>query len=37
MELSFTDCTSLAVMKALGIKKALTFDQDFEKAGFALV
>lgn len=37
LELSFTDCTSLVVMKALGIEKALTFDQDFEKAGFTPV
>ena len=32
--LSFTDCLSFAVMRALDIKKAFTFDRHFEQAGF---
>lgn len=35
-KLSYTDCTSFAVMNRLGIKKAATFDDDFSKAGFEL-
>lgn len=35
--ISFTDCTSFAVMKRLGLKEAFTFDRDFEKAGFRLL
>jgi len=31
---SFTDCTSFVVMQRLRIKKALTFDHEFEQAGF---
>ncbi len=32
--LSFTDCTSFAIMDDLKILEALTFDADFRKAGF---
>ena len=35
-ELSFTDCTSFALMKKLGIKKAFTFDDDFVKVGLEI-
>ena len=34
---SFTDCTSFAVMKDLGIEEAFTFDRNFLEAGFARV
>lgn len=34
---SFFDCTSFAVMEDLDIKKAFSFDKDFEKYGFELV
>ena len=33
-ELSFTDCTSFALMKNLGLKKAFTFDSHFLILGF---
>jgi hypothetical protein len=32
--ISFTDCLSFAVMRALGIRKAFAFDRHFEQAGF---
>lgn len=35
--LSYTDCTSFALMKRLGVKEAFAFDRDFVKAGFAVL
>jgi len=32
--LSFTDCTSFAVMKRIDLKDVATFDQHFTRAGF---
>lgn len=32
--ISFTDCTSFALMKRSGVTTAFTFDADFVKAGF---
>jgi uncharacterized protein len=34
---SFTDCTSFVLMRELRIRQALTLDQHFAQAGFALV
>ena len=34
MRWSLTDCTSMALMKARGITKAFSFDDDFRKMGF---
>lgn len=36
-DLSFTDCTSFAMMKRLGLTQVATFDQHFAKAGFKIV
>jgi len=35
-KLSFTDCTSFALMKRLGLTEAFAFDKHFKKAGFIL-
>ncbi len=35
--LSFTDCSSVALMQEQGLTKAFCFDQDFERAGLACV
>lgn len=32
---SFVDATSFALMRSLGVERALTFDSDFAIAGFA--
>ncbi len=34
---SLVDRTSFALMKAMGISRAFTYDRDFERAGFELV
>jgi len=31
---SFTDCSSLAIMKLYGIKKLMTFDREFKRIGW---
>lgn len=36
-DLSFTDCTSLAVMESLKLKEVFTFDRHFTQAGFHLL
>ncbi|OGG19822.1 hypothetical protein A3D03_01005 [Candidatus Gottesmanbacteria bacterium RIFCSPHIGHO2_02_FULL_40_13] len=36
-DVSFADCSSFAVMEALGIKKAFSFDEDFKRYGFKLL
>ena len=33
-ELSFTDCTSFAIMEKFGIRNAFAFDDDFERMGY---
>jgi uncharacterized protein len=35
-ELSFTDCTSFALMKKLGLRQAFSFDDHFIQTGFQL-
>ncbi len=33
-KLSFTDCVSFAVMKRLGLRRVVAFDEHFQRAGF---
>jgi predicted nucleic acid-binding protein len=34
---SFTDCTSFAIMRQLGLLHAFAFDHNFEQAGFVML
>jgi len=34
---SFTDCTSFAIMRQLGLLNAFAFDHNFEQAGFVML
>ncbi|MFX1563644.1 MAG: type II toxin-antitoxin system VapC family toxin [Promethearchaeota archaeon] len=34
---SFTDCTSFALMKQMGVQDAFAFDKNFEQAGFRML
>lgn len=34
---SFTDCTSFAMMRRLGLHRAATLDEDFEREGFEVL
>ncbi|MCX9083361.1 MAG: type II toxin-antitoxin system VapC family toxin [Candidatus Methanoperedens sp.] len=36
-KLSFTDCTSFALMKKRNVEKVFSFDKDFENMGFSLL
>ena len=36
-KLSFTDCTSFAVMERFGISEAFTFDDDFRRVGYLTI
>jgi len=36
-DFSFTDCTSFAIMRKLGLINAFTFDRHFEQAGFNIL
>jgi predicted nucleic acid-binding protein len=36
-KLSFTDCTSFALMKKRNVEKVFSFDKDFENMGFSLM
>jgi len=36
-KLSFTDCSSFALMKKRGIEKVFSFDEDFKRLGFVIL